>query len=93
MTIDELKAAVTNFGGEQHVIGFIFDNSSRIIFDDPVFTFATHYHDASGCLFFKDADTHGHPYTIVKHIENIQSVIFIDNIADFDDFNKRYIGA
>lgn len=87
---NQFKAIVAK-QGEDKLIAIVFDNTARSTFKRGEFSLATHFDDEIECLIFKNADGKDNGYTNVRHIENVQSLVFIDDVEKWDYIDKRLI--
>ena len=94
MTGAEFKAVINKYG-EDNVLSIGFDNSasSMMFREDTPFSFANNYAEDIECLQFVQFDSSGLPYTVVKHVENVQSVVFkassAHKLSQYDNFSIR----
>ena len=93
MTVSEFKAII-NYYGENNIIGFVFDNSSRKLMDNPGdFKLSDHPLDQIGCLEFEEKDMRGHTYKSIAHVENVQKILVANDPSIWDVLDKRYLGS
>ena len=75
----------------QYIIGFIFDNSTTLMFgprcSNNMFTLQEHYDATTKCIVDRKCiDTSGLSYTVYKPISTIQSVCVTDKGRVLDNF-------
>lgn len=87
----EMLLAIINKYGEDHILGFAFDNSGRKLFLEGEFSVDTHVDKDLECLVFHVEDTKGIPYNVLKPIDMIQTVYTIDNASDMNRIDRRYV--
>lgn len=93
MTLDEFKATVNHYG-EDKVLAIVFDNSGRHVFlGDNKFSIAKNVVESIDSLQFVETDVRGVEYLSVKHIENIQGMIFASPNTDMDKIDSRYLSS
>ncbi len=88
MSGEEFKNIINHFG-EENIISIGFDNSAstpKFTSESP-FSLANAYIEKIECLQFVQFDRHGNPFHVVKHIENIQSIIVKDGGIDIDSYD------
>jgi len=94
MTGAEFKAVINKYG-EENVLSIGFDNSasSMMFRDESPFSFSNNYVEEIECLQFFQFDRSGLPYLVVKHVENVQSIIFKSSkehtLSQYDNFSIR----
>lgn len=93
MEYDKLIKLIDKMGGDDYVLGFVFDNSgSKCYTNANPFNRDRHLDIETECLFdFDDVDTGNNKLTGVKPIATIQSVLFTDTTKDKDKYNTRYL--
>lgn len=92
MDVGELYDLIDTHGGDDYVMAFCFDNTSRIIFRNNM-CFDRSKHINGNFIEIEDIDTHKNVYVTAKHIDHIQTVLFSDKPKDHDKYEKRYIIA
>lgn len=93
MTGDEFKAAVAKFG-EENLIGFIFDNTSRKLFTDHRFSMDEHYDEDLETLMFVTEHGSKTPFLTTKHIENVQTIMWaIPGKTKWELLDARYVSG
>lgn len=91
--MDQLLALLDQVG-DNRIIGFIMDNSSRIYYrDNLLFDRNKHLDMVTQCLKITDVDNNGNVYTCYKPVGVIQAVLVSDKIGEIDKYNTRYIGG
>lgn len=93
MDYETLIKLIDMMGGDDFVLGFVFDNSgSKCYTNENPFKRATHLNAEVQCLFdFDDVDTGNNRLTGVKPLSTIQSVLFTDTTKDKNKYNTRYL--
>ena len=71
----QFKAIVQEFG-EENLIGVVFDNSARQLFHENDFSLAKYWNESIQSLVFRETDSQRNPYLTVKHVENVQTLMF-----------------
>ena len=78
MTLAEFKSVVAAGGGEERVIGIVFDNGISYTYVTPgkEFSYARCLDESCECIKEMEIDGRANAFWIYKHIENIQAVLF-----------------
>ena len=93
MDYDTLIKLIDKMGGDDYVLGFLFDNSGSKSYTNNIPFDRNIYLDSeTECLFvFDEVDTANNKFTGVKPLATIQSVLFTDTTRDKDKYNTRYL--
>ena len=80
---------VVDFYGEANILSIGFDNSAstKVFTDEHRFSLKNFYQEEIECLQFIEFDRHGNPYHVVKHVENIQTIIVKDDGLKLNDYD------
>lgn len=88
MTIELFKNIIAYYG-EDNILGFGFDNSAGVTFDEHgKFSLAQHFNETLESLTFVGFDSKGNPFHIIKHIDNIQAIFVRDSGVPFGDYDR-----
>lgn len=80
--------------GDNRIIGFIMDNSSRVYYRDKnLFDRKKHLDMKTECILITEVDCNEHEYTCYKPIATIQSILVSDKAGEISKYNTRYIGG
>ena len=80
--------------GDDRIIGFIMDNSSRMYYrDNMLFDRNKHLDMATQCIKITDVDNNDNVYTCYKPVSVIQGVLVSDKPGEISKYNTRYIGG
>ena len=76
----------------QYIIGFIFDNSTKLMFGpkclNKMFTLQEHYDATSKCVVDRRCvDTSGITYTVYKPLSTVQSICVTDKGRVLDNYD------
>lgn len=94
MDLEMLQAIITVLGGDDHIAAIIFDNSSRKVFRQGEFNLVTHLSVPNQeVLEFKEKDMLGNEIRVFKPIACIQVVIGIDDPANLNNLDSRFIAS
>lgn len=86
--------ALLNKVGDNRIIGFIMDNSSRVYYRDKMlFDRNKHLDTETQCIVVTDVDNNENVYTCYKPISVIQGVLVSDKPGEISKYNTRYIGG
>lgn len=89
MTGAEFKKIVQYYG-EANILSIGFDNSasSHVFTDEHRFSLENFYQEDIECLQFVHIDRRGNPFHVVKHVENIQTIIVKDDGFKLNDYDN-----
>lgn len=91
--VTRFKNHVAMMGGPEKVVAIQFNNAYRKLFTDGPLDYALHLDEVEGIFKFKHKDPSGIPYTVIKPVVYIESIIFIDDIADLPRLSYSYIAG
>lgn len=74
--------------GEENIIGIGFDNSAGVTFGKGEFTLEQIYVDALEAIQYVSFDSRGNPFHVIKHVENIQSIIVRDSSINTKSYDR-----
>ena len=78
MTGENFKKMINHYG-EQNILGIGFDNSAAITFGKGEFSLANNYNEDLESIHNIGFDSRGNPFHVIRHVENVQSLIVRDN--------------
>lgn len=79
---------IINYFGEENILSIGFDNSAAITFGKGEFTLQNVLIDEIDCLRFIGFDSRMKPFHVIKHIENVQSIIVRDSGTNIEDYDR-----
>lgn len=86
------KQIIDTLGGEEKVLGFVFDNAGKYVFTTNKFTYAEHLKEAINSLVFKETDIKGNTYLVVKPLDNVQTILMADGTTNTNEYDRRSLG-
>lgn len=93
MEMQQLLALLDQVG-DNRIVGFIMDNSSRVYYRDTMlFDRNKHLDMDTECIKITDIDIDDNVYICYKPIATIQSVLVSDVPGEISKYNTRYIGG
>lgn len=91
MDSEEQFLAILDYVGDDHIMGFKFDNSSRKMFKkEEKFNRDEHYIPAIKALRFKEKDVKGTEFFVIVPILNVQGIISIKDERTWDTIDVRF---
>lgn len=100
MDYTTLKMIIAELGGEDHIIGLVFNNGARRMFQRGEFKklddFIFKKKDGTmvdTLLCIPENDIVGTPYKSIKPIATIECIVGVDDIKNADRIDLRYVGA
>lgn len=91
MNAVNFKEMVDHYGGPGKVLSIVFNNSYRQVFPKLDFNYATHIDEERDMFVFTFKETNtGKIITMLKPIEYVENVLFVD---DFEDLDKMAINS
>jgi len=96
MTLTDVRNIINNAGGDSVVLGFIFDNISKKLYEKGEFVFENAFIDfgnGSEVIKMGEKDQKGIEYFVYKHVETIQAVLTVNDSEDINRIDRRYTFA
>lgn len=92
MNAINFKEMVNAYGGPKKVLSIIFNNSYRQVFSKLDLDFDKHIDEERDLFIFEFKETvSGKTITVVKPIEYVEGVLFVDNDDDLDQMSINSI--
>lgn len=92
-TVESLRALVTKAGGEELVLGVMFNNAYRFMFTSEPFSFEKFIDDELNLFVLPHMDSTRVPYVVYKPIEYVEAVIFAKDVKDISKFSYSVIAG
>lgn len=92
-TVESLRALVAKAGGEELVLGIMFNNAYRYMFTEKPFSFAEFIDEELDVFVLPQMDPARIPYTVYKPIEYVEAVIFADKKENIHKYSYSVIAG
>lgn len=91
MDKEKFLEILEKYGGPERVLGFGFNNGMRKLFTDEPFSLEKNFDDDLEVFVFEEVLAKGTTITVVKPLEFLEHISFIDEVENINKIDARLL--